>query len=153
MTTKWKRNLLIILVLMTLVTPCSANPMDPTPFFALAILVESSIVALLVASIGLDFIRMLYTWSGITIVTWILMIASLVAINRLISVRWAYYDVASVAVPLLAEGIVVLGEAWLLVLLSRRSFFRKPETKRLSWGKAVIISVVANMGSLLTGFV
>jgi hypothetical protein len=153
MARKLQRALLLLVVWALTATPCWANPMDVTPLLAFAILSESVIVAAFLVAIGLDFVRVFYTWTGITLVTWVLMLVAVVASRHLIGKEVLPDDATtSDGVPIIAEVVVVAVEAWLLVLVSRRSFFRRPGATRLAWGKAVLISFVANSVSVLLGY-
>jgi hypothetical protein len=118
---------------------------DTATVLAVTISLESLIVAILVNSTGLRFVRTLCAWSVITAGTWFVMMLSLDTVSESLTARTVVIAVA------IAEVTVVVAEACLLRLISGLSFLRRPEARALSWGNASVISVLANGASLFIG--
>jgi hypothetical protein len=148
-------------VIFGLASSARANPtaigtgFSPPEFFAL--LAESLLVAIILFGKKFDFVRVLYTWFLITLITYWLMMA--VAVSSLFGLTGIFPEIEdhnyllilALIVFSVLEVCVVFVEAWCMRRLSRRRFFHKDQTP-LTWKYALLLSLCGNVVSLLVGF-
>ena len=138
-----KKLLSAILILLSLSATVQANPIvvTITGGFSIpessALLGESLIIAILLSFRGFKFVRSLITWPFITLFTYWCFLLGHFLIGR-------FYGTVAM------EGVVIIVEAWLIMILSRRKFYRNTE-EALSKGSALLISTAGNLTSILIG--
>ena len=153
-----RRRLHIVLVLLLgFGRPLAANPtvigsgFSPPEFTAL--LAETLVVALLLAACKFDFIRAIYTWFCVTLLTyWFLMLGAGLTLAGLEGVLGAAREPQGpvLLVLLVFEVMVVAIEAGMIVVLAGRKFWRKAD-RSLGWKPALAIAAAGNSVSIAVG--
>ncbi|MHC4464432.1 MAG: hypothetical protein ACYS30_23830 [Planctomycetota bacterium] len=121
-----------------------------------ALIAEALVVALLLNKQKFDFVRVLFVWIVVTLVTYWLFVAMLIPTFLLgeklqPSVSQFVWITLMVLLVLIAEVIIILLEARIIRTLSRRSFFRKVGPYGFSKRQSIVVSVVGNMSSVVVG--
>jgi hypothetical protein len=155
-----RRTLLIVAALVLgLASSAHADPIIVGSGFSppelSGLLAETVLVAILLAIRKLDFVRVLYTWFVITLVTyWLMMGCAAFAIEGLMEAFPKIDDgpeIAAVTVFFVLEVCVVFVETWYMRRLSCRRFFQNNQTP-LGWKYALLVSLCGNVVSVLVGF-
>jgi len=140
---------IVFLIIAMTPTMALANPIDPTPMAARALLSESLILGLILGVMGFDIIRVIYTWIGVTFLTWLLLMIILIATNYL--PENMANDLIFNSILIIGELLIVVVEAWVLRHLTRNKFFHQRTPKPLTWPKALGISLFINLVSFFAG--
>ncbi|MDD5707286.1 MAG: hypothetical protein PHR35_15285 [Kiritimatiellae bacterium] len=155
-----KRKITVLTVLLTAVASTArANPVvigtGFTPPEFTALLAETLVVAVLLSRRKFDFLRVLYTWFPITLITyWLLMLCGVLSLAGLSAV-FPRFEMSGAFLPavvfLVLETGVVFLEAWAIRRLAPHRFYRRSDVP-FQWKQAVLVSVCGNTTSLIIGF-
>lgn len=133
-----------------------ANPVilmpGTSPQEIIALCGETLVIALLLARRKFDFIRVLYTWFFITLVTYWVFIYGLIGVT--LGLENIKADTATVGViwVLATEAAIIWIEAKIILGLSKSRFYRDPEEPFLM-PSALLVSLIGNVSSIIIGVV
>jgi len=121
-----------------------------------ALIAETLVVALLLIKHKFDFFRVLCVWIVVTLVTYWLFSAMLIPTFLLgekmqenVS-RFVWIPI-TVLLVLIAEVIIILLEARVIISLSRRPFFHNVGPYGFSKRQSIAVSAVGNLSSVVVG--
>jgi hypothetical protein len=107
---------------------------------------ESLAVVLLLRPFGFRGLRLFFVWLGLTSATFAGLVALVAFIQNLLGGRRLGWTLAA------GEAAVVAVEMGLLLAISRWSFLRREPRKRITALQAFVVSLAANVVSVLAGF-
>ena len=153
-----KKTLLIATITLGLTQVARADPVvvgtgfSPPEFTAL--LGETLVIGILLARRKFDFVRVLYTWIFVTLVTyWLLMLGGGLTVAGLDSVL-PESSVRGIITPLVVflvfEVLVVLIEAHVIVRFAAHKFFRNSD-EPFAKQSALAVAIAGNVVSLGVG--
>jgi hypothetical protein len=140
---------LVLTALWMLIAPAVvfANPVafgtSTTPEEIIGHTGEVLVTFFIVQSLGFRLIPFFVVWYVVNVLTLCLL---------LIGVAFSNSGNALIAVVIVGEVLVVLGEAAILVSVSQWSFVRRPPSLELSYRRALLATFAGNVVSLLAGF-
>jgi hypothetical protein len=124
-----------------------ANPdvMPKAPFIVLPLLLilEGFIIAYLAKSSKVYLIRFVMIWFFVTLLTWLLFLASVALLQKMAS---------DILLIVIGELVVVLIEAWAIFLLLRWKFLARNTKKSPSYVNCLVYSLIANLVSFGGGY-
>ncbi len=150
-----KKLITAIACIFALNSTAHANPIVVGTGFAppelSALIGETLIVALLLSRRKFDFVRILYSWFLITLVTfWVFIAGVAFALTGLFEIVPEPLSKTPIITVTLIEALIIWVEAKIIMGLSRRNFYRKSEIP-LPKKSALAVSAVANIGSIIIG--
>jgi hypothetical protein len=150
-----KRKTILIIAYLFLSGPGTAlaNPSVSIPFGFSALFVETAILILLLIPFRFDWLRIFYTWLGVTLGTWLLFIVVPLRLFTILSDRLYMPFLLPIWMLIPAEVIIIVVEAYILRFFSGRTFFRVGPPVPLSIGRALSLSLTVNAVSFAAGLV
>ena len=160
----FKRTCCLAALLLLCAYPVHADPIGigfgSSPFEWAALFGEAVVVALILKRYGFDLVRIFYTWVPVTFGTYLLFSAlffggmylgDYIISNTFVSLPGSILTALTIAWLSVLELLVIVCEAWIITVLGKKPFFRKTFPRSCSRRSALLISLVANVCSVLIG--
>jgi hypothetical protein len=146
-----RRKLPFVLAILLVPASVYADPIDigslpPHPTVLCSLLAEVLVVAALVSRFRLKMLLFLPIWYAVNLFSFFLLLNGFFYLAGLFSPPQGLGAVIIIS----AEGSVIIAEAAALYGLSRLPLLQKSDSKKISFGWAVTVSLIGNIVSIVT---
>lgn len=146
-----KKAILLGWALIALPSIVLANPNPSGMYAPVGLFIEALLVAVILGCFGFDPVRLFYSWGAVTIVTFRLLARGIQLCHPFVASGNVQFHWFGFWLFVLAEVVIVLLEASVLLGFTRLRFFQRKVVNPLRFWHALLFSVIVNLVSLAFG--